>query len=479
MASPIELLSELAEIVGFASLREADGPCEAVANMTQVLCSKIIRLRSFETVDACNFAKALQKHNLRDDLKKMIQASVDKRLQKSASVTPPAWRAQLLTTFENFLREADWLVLEDRNSSHQVRTQRLWELMAALGLWQLEELTVRSAVGLLLSFNYSEPPSASIAYSHVQDFKKGWEAFRPQRAGTFIAKSPVDAEQLPQDLYQKAYNENPPAPRVLPQLGSFTRQVPLRSSSKSLRAEPKLASAIQHPPDAVTWGQLNQMFNGGQMFPNAAQGINLIYNQGQSSRSNALPLPLAGLMGLQFSSASATALPLPALPAPARSPTPSPTEAEDLPEPVVPKPKQSLPASVGAAVLAESPIAETATGADGRITSEQYEAVMMEALENAKKRKSAKEKGTSKKKPAAASKKQAAVSKKPAAAPSSTSYAVSWDPSDLNKNVHRFTSKHYHAAVKAAAKDGLSKDEQKLAGQEAYKAAKCIWDAKQ
>ena len=99
MASPIELLSELAEIAGFASLREADGPCEAVANMSQVLCSKIIRLRNFETVDACNFAKALQKHNLRDDLKKMIQASVDERLQKSASVTPPACRAQLLITF--------------------------------------------------------------------------------------------------------------------------------------------------------------------------------------------------------------------------------------------------------------------------------------------------------------------------------------------------------------------------------------------
>ena len=98
---------------------------------------------------------------------------------------------------------------------------------------------------------------------------------------------------------------------------------------------------------------------------------------------------------------------------------------------------------------------------------------MVDALQNAKKRKSSTTKEMPLKKPAAAK-------KKPAAAPSAfTSYIVTWDPSDLTKNIHSFTSKHYHGAVKAAAKEGLSKDEQKLAGQAAYKAAKTMWDAKQ
>ena len=179
-----------------------------------------------------------------------------------------------------------------------------------------------------------------------------------------------------------------------------------------------------------------------QMLPPAAASLPYRTQTGVPS-----PLPASGAL---------------ALPAPTFSPM-------ELPEHTVrtqlPKPEANLPKSVDFGL--QKPAALNDASEANRISSEEYEQAMLEGLK-LKKRKSK-------------DAKPEAPMKRPAAAASSftSTHVVQWDASDLSKNLHSFTSKHYHLASKAAASKGLSIDEQKSAGQMAYKAAKDLWLSKQ
>ena len=360
------------------------------------------------------------------------------------------WKPQLLLHFHHYLRAADWAKLEDPNISHHGKCQVLYNLMNDLSLWQLEENTVRYAVAFLVEVSGKDMPPPSQAYGLVQDFKKGWDAARRQRVGTYVAKYPTDPKDLPADVYSRAYSEGLPAPKDFPTLGHTAKSIPLRNTHVGVRKESQSSCLTPSTPsvaDAVTWSQLSQFFmsgfgNNSSSSASGSGGLNLLFPAAPAQQRPVLALP---------------SLCPPALPMMSPLALPEPPAAAELPATYTAEPPFKQPfQSEGEASVKPA-----------RISSEAYEQAMLEAL-NGKKRKSSGSAATAFKRPAMA---------EPTAC--SSGYVVTWDPAALDKKVANFTSKHYHGAAKHAARMGFSEEEQKEAAQNAYKAAKELWDSKQ
>lgn len=450
----VDLVSELKLINSFAETRAslaASNP-EVVKNMMDGLAKKIANTPSFGLSDALAVCSTMKDCGtlISMNFNQIIQTAVDARVQNAvddnkahASTRKP----QLLIHPHNYLIASEWKVLEEADL--ETRKWMLVHRLHSIGLVSLHEQTVKWAVGLLVWSIFHQTkayPDYKSIFALVHSFKMAHEARRASVKALDLSLYPILPKDLPEEVLKSAYKEDIAEARELPGLEDIVAHVPLRQSSKLLRddkRDPKVSPVSG--PSSNNVGEALLAFSSALMsFCGAPKHVESMGHALVAKPSIAAP---------ELKDAASS-------PPPATAPQHNPFGLKPIATPQIPWQSGrhfALMANSSQGIAQPStelmPLSNKSPAAKDRLTSEEIEAEMLEALQKA------------------SSKKKNCL-KRPAAAIEETE--IEWDPK-FKDNRASFTSKHYHLARKQALKKGCSEQAAKTAAREAHAAASELW----
>ena len=501
--------------------RTAPNP-DLMQRMVNSISFKIRALQDVTAAQSVELQTALQaSKSLPDTMKEKIQNTMDGMIGTGGQeeCTSHANKQQKLLHICNFLTASEWASLRNVELSEIAKRQLVVLRLKKLGVRNLAEKTVRSAVAALCCC-LAEQPDNDELFQMVADFKVMFHATETPvtcKNLPFVHVYPEQPAHLPQGILDVAYTqEDPPVAMQFEKFNHLCSCISLRGNSKKLspkaQASSKQASASSRQASsssalvpASPSHQPMQMQDGMQpmmaMMQMMQPMVNMMmskFNQGMSG---------AGSSGSWVSTDEASAfkpknkdiqlqmLSPQSSKGPASS-SPGPTTVAALPVASAgPDPKQLVfdsPSTAADSPLKEQTAAEAKPSATTEAVKEGMEDKLYTALKDRedrkKKEKDAKDgkkpKGEStSKKPKAESKKPKAAQKpvaKPGAKKNASKKLPKYEPASpteaqLGARRDTYTDGHYHKARKLAEKSGYEREAELEYGRAARAAAAAKW----
>jgi hypothetical protein len=498
MASPTDLAVELRDLEKYLIARnalpgDADSKATVQTNMTAAFCKKIECLKHISMSSVMPMTEALSLSTLSDDVKTMIQTTIDTRLTTVASTSGPVVAQhhspqRITSQINSFLTASDWVRLKDIRTSVQSKVQTLADRLQRLGCRYPAEQTIRWAVAVIalcmVDATGTFPTYPSI-FSIVHDMKSVIDSMRAPWAFRHIVEYPITPDLLPKDVYDHAYDpDDPPVFMQVDRLSTTAEHhIPLRKSSALLRSaagSPKGGGCDQS--SAVTWQQLQQLMNGG-----ALPAMSSVQPSITIGRVRAPVMHLSGESGhvvppqprlaIADSASSAGELaqlglaPTPFAFMPRKAIAPSAEARADTSDASAPAAQPGADVADGA-VLAGTVAVGSAVAA--RPSSQDIEQAAFAALTTRNTKRAAARTGVLKR-PAAAPPAAQPVLKRPAAAV--VEQSVVWTATDADRKKSHYQSKIYHRTKKDCKDAGIDLAESSIAAQSAFRAAGRLFDA--
>jgi hypothetical protein len=283
--SEIESTSDLLKIRWQAIAGSMAGDAIALSytkledSMIKGICSK---LNTLSCLDACGnmcLFNTLNKSSLGESVKATIQTAIDDKMASIAesAVHEPVdtTKTQKLVTPWNYLTQTDWDAIYDARTPYFKKVLVFTTRFRKLGISHLHEQTVKWAMATIvaiMSEQASALPKYKVLYTMIQDFKTSF-ASTPvaQLSGSkWMKVFPDTPDKLPKDVFDFAYSDGPPVPKVVERVSQVANyHLPLRSTSKLLRDEKTQDEGAQGGTRSMTpieWMQTMQQFAGQQQF---------------------------------------------------------------------------------------------------------------------------------------------------------------------------------------------------------------------
>ena len=243
MAYVTDLMKELDDIKSLVKIR---GDHPMVIGLAESLASKIGTVVHWDSGSVVSMTKALSDSGLPIPAVQNIEAAIDARTKSyTASATgrtvapngaPP--RDQSMRHMYNFLTCRDWAVLDDPKSSNAMRDDVLTNRLKRLGVRRAsEDSLIKWAMCIIMEVEFrlsGRWTSYWDIYNRVVGLKSLMHG-APPYTGQHIDKYPEHPSELPDSVYQLAYDANdPPIQRYMNKYDQLAQHVPLRRSSKLL-----------------------------------------------------------------------------------------------------------------------------------------------------------------------------------------------------------------------------------------------------
>lgn len=235
-----------------------------------------------------------------DTEKQLLTDAVTARL--AAVVAPDAaaksqHAPQKLTNLLSYLTKADWDKILVPNQTVAYRMSIVPCRLSAVGVRNLHEQTVKSAVQLLLYIIMKESafPKYRIINAWVQQFKDQYVLVKTPYGHGHLVMYPSCPTQMPEPMYTAGYDvDDPPITRQLTDFETLADHIPLRKDSILLtRERAQDGGGVPHMQQALTWGDMLRFRGLGPMQmaqPDDVppQGFTLL---GAATRQPTLPAP--------------------------------------------------------------------------------------------------------------------------------------------------------------------------------------------
>ena len=246
-----QLCVELNDIGGLLAARAAlpGGAHDAArigASMAASFSAKVALLRTFDAQNAMRLCEVLGASTLTPDLKTIIQAAIDARLERDSSGVVPIAGTKGLTqdmlTPLTYGTSTFWARMEDNTVSYQSKVQLVIDLFnGKLGVIAPSEQTIKRLVACLLSchFNlHTQFPSYQSIYDMVVDFKRTLDASRKPFPFGIVHQYPPDPAGLSTQHWNHAYDDaDPPIVKTFERYDALLGHIPLRSNSALIMKE--------------------------------------------------------------------------------------------------------------------------------------------------------------------------------------------------------------------------------------------------
>ena len=230
-----------------ALLNSAAIGVDVKSNLVAALASKVKNLAVASAGAIVPLAQALDASTMQEDLKQVLKKAIEARITSGLQAAPAAHghagKQQLLHNWNAYMTAGDWAALTAPGTNALAMVATMVNRGLLLGLRNLHEQTVRGAVALVLHHHLAQTggqfPRHSEIHSWVLRFKQALDAAKTPYQHAHLLRYPNEPSQLPGHMFNTAYADvmEPPVPKVIPGLEDLAAHVPLRKNSSLLQKE--------------------------------------------------------------------------------------------------------------------------------------------------------------------------------------------------------------------------------------------------
>ena len=227
-----------------------------VIGFVDTIVKQINATSSFGTHDGKSVIEALKDTPFGDAGTARIISAVDAKLKISSHISEGANSTtgdsgQYLKCWWAMMTAGDWKFLDDPKKPWSGKMATVVERANSIGCTHPSEQSLKWMMALLLVVHYDELPSYRTIYDKLQELKQTVIAERKPWAFEVIIEFPDDPHELPKDIFNSAYDADPPTKRDFVGTNAVAESVPLRKNSKLLKSK-----APRHDIAADAWHEI-------------------------------------------------------------------------------------------------------------------------------------------------------------------------------------------------------------------------------